>query len=391
MRKKNTHKKKRQVCVILTDRANYGRLWPVMRAIQQSPDLELKVICSGTMVLERFGHVEKNVEKDGFQIDGRVYMELEGSTPSTMAKSIGVGILEFSSELQRIEPDLIMVIGDRYEALAAVIATAYQNITIAHVQGGEVSGSIDESARHAITKFAHYHFPSTQRSADFLVKMGENPETVFCFGCPCGDYIMNLDETLPDDVFSQGIGAEISKDDPYLLVIYHPVTTEYGNEQERVGNILSALNQLNHKTVWLWPNIDAGADQVSKVLRRFREQNGSDWLRVVKNFEPNIFQKILKQASCAIGNSSSFVRDTTFSGPPVVLVGNRQKGREYGDNLFCVKPETKNILSGIQAQLSNGTYPASELYGDGTASPKIADALSSITLYSQKTLNYISE
>ncbi len=343
------------------------------------------------MVLERFGRVEKIVENDGFHIDGRVYMELEGSIPSTMAKSIGMGIIEFSSEFQRVKPELILVIGDRYETLSAVIAAAYQNITIAHVQGGEVSGSIDESARHAITKFSHYHFPSTKRSAEFLIRMGEKPETVFCFGCPCGDYIVELDENLPEDVFAQGVGAEIKANDDFLLIIYHPVTTEFGNEEKRVTNVLKALNILKHKAVWLWPNIDAGSDQVSKVLRRFRERNGSDWLRVVKNFEPKIFQKILKKTRCAVGNSSSFVRDTTFSGTPVVLVGNRQKGREYGENLICVKPQTQQILQGIQTQLSNGKYPASKLYGDGAASVKIVDVLGSLKLYKQKTLQYISE
>jgi UDP-hydrolysing UDP-N-acetyl-D-glucosamine 2-epimerase len=159
----NSQTRKRKICVVLVDRANYGRLKPVMQALAQHPALELQVIAAGTMVLERFDAPVKVVRDDGFQIDGEIYIELEGSTPATMAKSVGFGVVEFASEFQRLKPDVVLLIGDRYEALAAAIAAAYMNLCIAHIQGGEVSGSIDESARHAISKFAHFHFPSTQR------------------------------------------------------------------------------------------------------------------------------------------------------------------------------------------------------------------------------------
>ena len=183
----------RKVCVVLVDRANYGRLKPVMRAIDAHPDLELQTIAAGTMVLERFGRPVDVVRSEGFEIDGEIYTELEGSTPGSMAKSVGFGVVEFSSEFQRLKPDVILLIGDRYEALAAAIAAAYMNICLVHVQGGEVSGSIDESARHAISKFAHYHFPSTRRSADYLIRMGEAPETILGVGCPSSDIARELD------------------------------------------------------------------------------------------------------------------------------------------------------------------------------------------------------
>src|ERR1043166_6985837 len=163
---------RRKVCVVLVDRANYGRLKPVMQAIADRPELELQVLASGTMVLERFARPVQVVEADGFPVDGEIYRELEGSTPATMAKSVGFGVVEFASELRRLKPDLVLLIGDRYEALAAAIAAAYMNLCLVHIQGGEVSGSIDESARHAISKFAHYHFPSTVRSAAYLRRMG---------------------------------------------------------------------------------------------------------------------------------------------------------------------------------------------------------------------------
>lgn len=384
--------RKRVVCVILVDRANYGRIWPVMRAIQEHPGLELQTVCSGSMLLERFGQPERVVEADGFRIDGRVYMELEGSVPVTMAKSVGFGIVEFASEFQRLNPDMILVVGDRYETLAAVIAAAYQNIPIAHIQGGEVSGSIDESARHAITRFAHFHFPATRRAAEYLIRMGEPPDCIFQYGCPCGDYIIPLDSMLPSDVFTKpGIGAAVSPDESFLLVVYHPVTTEFGEEGKQVEELLSALHNLEHPTVWLWPNIDAGSDHISKVLRRYRERTGDRWLRLIKNFEPMVFQRVLKRCSCAVGNSSSFVRDSTFSGTPVVLVGDRQQGRELAENVVRVEPRADEIFEAIKRQLAHGRYPASRLYGDGTAAKRIAAKLAELDLYTQKRIHYIYE
>src|SRR5215510_9959011 len=207
----------RKICVILVDRANYGRLKPVMQAIAARPELELQVLAAGTMVLERFQQPVHVVKEDGFSVDGEIYIELEGSTPATMAKSVGFGVVEFASEFQRLKPDLVLVIGDRYEALAAAIAAAYMNICIAHIQGGEVSGSIDESARHAITKFAHFHFPSTKRSAEYIIRMGEHPDTILAIGCPGGDIARNLDRELsPEIVNSIGSGAFIDITKPYL-------------------------------------------------------------------------------------------------------------------------------------------------------------------------------
>lgn len=381
----------RRICVVLVDRANYGRMHPVMRTIKADPNLELLTVCSGTMLLERFGQAEKVVAADGFQIDGRVYMELEGSVPATMAKSIGVGIIEFSTEFQRLKPDLVLLIGDRYEALAAAIAAAYMNIPLAHIQGGEVSGSIDESARHAITKFAHLHFPATARAADYIVRLGERPDCVFNVGCPVGDYILHLDDELPPDIFSRtGVGGNVDPVKPFILVIFHPVTTRFGTQRQQAEQLLMALHELAHPTVWIWPNIDAGADEISKCLRSYRERyhDSSQWLHLIKNLDPVTFQKCLKRAACAVGNSSSFIRDSTFSGTPVVLVGDRQTGREHGENLVAVPPVTSEVLAAITRQLQHGRYQPSKLYGDGTASRKIVEQLKAFVPYSQKMLQY---
>jgi UDP-hydrolysing UDP-N-acetyl-D-glucosamine 2-epimerase len=375
--------------VVLVDRANYGRMKPVMEAIAAQPALELQVVLAGTMVLERFGLPARLVQQDGFHIDGQIYIELEGSTPSTMAKSVGLGIIEFASEFQRLKPDVLLLIGDRYEALAAAIAGAYMNVCIAHIQGGEVSGSIDESARHAITKFAHFHFPSTERSAEYLVRMGERPDTILAVGCPSSDLARRMERTLDGTVVNaSGAGLSIDVDSPFMLVVFHPTTTEYGHERDQMAELLAALEQLERPTLLLWPNIDAGADHISKTVRVFRNRTGSRWLRTITNLDPEVYLKVLARASCAIGNSSSFVRDASFFGTPVVLVGHRQTGREHAEHVIPVEARGSDIFTAIRRQLEHGRYPASTLYGDGKVSGRIAAALAELSPYVQKRLAY---
>ena len=384
--------KRRKVCVVLVDRANYGRMKPVMQAIAAHPDLELQVLAAGTMVLERFQQPVKIVRQDGFNVHGEIYMELEGSTPATMAKSVGFGVVEFASEFQRLKPDLVLLIGDRYEALAAVLAAAYMNLCIAHIQGGEVSGSIDESARHAISKFAHYHFPSTQRSAGYLRRMGERPDTILAIGCPSSDIALRLDCTLaPEMVNASGSGASIDVSRPFLLVVFHPTTTEYGSEYQQMEALLKALDVVRCPSILLWPNIDAGSDHVSKAIRVLRDRLKPIWLRTLTNLEPEQYLKVLARTACAVGNSSSFVRDASFLGTPVVLVGRRQDGRERDEHVTPVAPETDAIVRAIRAQLAHGRYAPSTLYGDGHVAARLAEALARLTPYVQKRLHYIAD
>jgi UDP-hydrolysing UDP-N-acetyl-D-glucosamine 2-epimerase len=363
-----------------------------MHAIKSHPKLEIQVLAAGTMVLERFHQPVEVVRNDGFNINGEIYIELEGSTPGTMAKSLGFGVVEFASEFQRLKPDIIFLIGDRYEALAASIAAAYMNICIVHMQGGEVSGSIDESARHAITKFAHFHFPSTKRSANYLIRMGENPDTILGIGCPSSDIARQLDRTmLPEMINSRGSGRWIDISQPFLLVLFHPITTEYGGEHKQIEEVLQALNKVAIQTILLWPNIDAGADHISKAIRVFRDREKPLWLRALTNLSPENYLKVLSNAVCAVGNSSSFVRDASYFGTPVVLVGNRQEGREAGEHVMRVEPVASEIIIAVNTQLSHGRYAPSTLYGDGHVSERTAEALARLTPYIQKRLYYIYE
>ncbi len=365
---------------------------PVMKAVQQHPELELQTICTGTMLLERFGEAVRIVEKDGFKIDGRIFVELEGSVPTTMAKSVGFAMIEFSSEYHRLRPDIVLLIGDRYEALAATISAAYMNLCLCHIQGGEVSGSIDESARHAITKFAHYHFPATRRAAEYVARMGESPETVLSIGCPSSDLVASVNHDGLEDIINlSGNGCRINPANPFLLTVFHPITTEFGGETEQAENLLEALNRIAYPTVLLWPNIDAGSDHISKLIRVFRDRKHTHWLRTLINLSPEDYLKVLSATSCAVGNSSSFVRDAGYFGTPVVLVGDRQKGREHDVHVVPVAVETEKIENAIRSQLKHGKYKPSTLYGDGNVGRRIAEHIARLTPYAQKRLSYINE
>jgi UDP-hydrolysing UDP-N-acetyl-D-glucosamine 2-epimerase len=329
------------------------------------------------------------VRADGFNVDSEIYIELEGSTPTTMAKSIGFGLVEFASEFHRLKPDVVVLIGDRYEALAAAIAAAYMNITLVHIQGGEVSGSIDESARHAITKFAHFHFPSTKRAAEYLVRMGERPETVLGTGCPSSDIARSVPPQLASEVVNaRGAGVEIDVARPFLLVVFHPTTTEFGGEQRQMQVLLGALDSLKIQTLLLWPNIDAGSDHISKVVRVYRALGEAGWMRTLTNLTPENYLTVLAGAACAVGNSSSFVRDAGYFGTPVVLVGNRQNGRETDEHVTRVPVEMDAIVATIRKQLDHGRYPPSTLYGDGQVAGRIAAAIEKLTPYLQKQLAF---
>ncbi len=381
---------RRKICVVLVDRANYGRMKPVMRAIQDHPGLQLQTICTGTMLLERFGEAVRIVEQDGFPVDGRIYVELEGSVPTTMAKSVGFAMIEFSTEYHRLKPDVVLLIGDRYEALAAAISAAYMNLCLCHIQGGEVSGSIDESARHAITKFAHYHFPATHRSADYIVRMGEAPESILGIGCPGSDLASGVTSSGLEEIINRyGRGCAINPAEPFLLAIFHPITTEFGGEAERTEHLLEALNRIALPTVLLWPNIDAGSDHISKMIRVFRDREETTWLRTLINLEPEGYLKMLRATACAVGNSSSFVRDAGYFGTPVVLVGDRQCGRECDLHVTPVPVETDAIETSVRKQLEHGRYAPSALYGDGQVAGRIASALASLRIYAQKRLHFI--
>jgi UDP-hydrolysing UDP-N-acetyl-D-glucosamine 2-epimerase len=382
-----TSSMKRKIAVVLADRANYGRLKPVLKNLKESDQIQLMLICAGSMLLNRFGSAVDIVRADGFDIDEEVYIEVEGSHLVTMTKSIGLGIIEFTQVFSRLMPDFVLIIGDRYEVLSVAISAVYQNICLIHIQGGEVSGSIDELTRHAITKLSHYHFPATKRAGEHILAMGEDPKTVFPFGCPSADVVANVTKGPSSDLFdSLGIGKHIDFSKRFILVVFHPVTTESGDSKEQIESLLNAVKETQEQAIVLWPNIDAFSDKISRVIRGFRERNKDYPLHLYKNFPPDVFIAVLAKTACAVGNSSSFVRDASFVGTPVVLVGTRQDGRERCGSVIRVESKREDIFAAIKKQLSNGRYKCSNLYGEPGVSNKIVETITTLKPYTQKRL-----
>lgn len=385
--------KRRKVCVVVASRANYGRVKPVLKAIQDHPQLELQLIASASALLWRFGEVVKTIREDGFPVDATVYSVVEGENLVTMAKSTGLAISELATIYENLKPDVVITVADRYETISTAIAASYMNIPVAHIQGGEVTGSIDESVRHAITKLSHIHFPATDLSAERIRKLGEHEETIIKVGCPSLDIVSSLGDSgcrLPEDFFKK-FGFEerdISATKPFLLVIQHPVTTEYGKGFQQINETLEAVHALELQTVWLWPNIDAGSDDISKGLRVYKENHRNSKIRFFLNFTPEDYIRLLSNTKCIIGNSSSAIREGSFLGTPAVNVGTRQQSRERGKNIIDVAYDSSAIQEAIQKQLRHGPYPRDTLYGDGKAAARIATVLSEADFKIQKTLAY---
>jgi len=383
-------KNKQKVCIVVASRANYGRIKSVMTAIKNHPDLELQLVVGASALLYRFGKVIDIIRQDGFEPNAVVYFVVEGENPITMAKSTGLAIIELATIFGNLNPDIVLSVADRYETIATAIAASYMNIPVAHTQGGEITGSIDESVRHAISKLSHIHFPATQKSAANLIRMGEHPSTVYNTGCPSLDIVSNLDLHLPPDIFQRygGVGAKLDQTKPYIMVLQHPVTTEYGEGLEQINETLKAVFEIGMQTVWLWPNVDAGSDEISKGLRVFREKHKPEKLHFFRNFAVEDYNRVLSNAKCIIGNSSSGIREGAFLGTPAVNIGTRQQGREHGKNVVNVVYKAKVIQEAIQFQVEHGHYNRSTLYGDGNAGERIAGLLAGSEITLQKQLAY---
>jgi len=383
--------KKRKICIVVNSRANYGRIKSVMIAIKKHPMLELQLLVGASALLHRFGSVVDIMRSDGFEPTAVIHSIIEGETPTTMAKSTGLGILEAASLFENIRPDIVLTVADRFETIATAIAASYMNIPVAHTQGGEVTGSIDESVRHAVTKLSHLHFPATERAYQFVLRMGEDPGTVHFTGCPAMDILARSDLSLSGDLFKKyaGVGAEINPSKPYLVVLQHPVTTEYGEGLIQINETLEAVKRIGMQVAWLWPNVDAGSDHISKGLRIYREKNQTNSLHFYKNFSVEDYARLINNAACVVGNSSSGLRECAFLGVPAVNIGTRQQGRERAENVIDVPYGADYIEDAILKQLAHGRYQSSRMFGDGSSGERIAEVLATAKVSLQKRLSYV--
>jgi UDP-hydrolysing UDP-N-acetyl-D-glucosamine 2-epimerase len=398
--------------VPIFNRAHYGRLGPVIEAIKNHPSLDLQIMVGIPVAYDDFwanlkhsrpsswkkslpwfirarllsllgifklDAVLKNdflasgIVKKGFAVNSRVPLFFDGGASETMAKSVGFGLIKIVDELKRLKPDIVFINADRFEMMAVALAASYMNVPIAHNEAGDISGTIDESVRHAITKLAHIHFTTTENSRKRVIQMGEDPNFVFNIGSPAIDAVKNLTPKTCLEAFPK---LDIKK--PYLLVLIHPVATESSESNfSMIKNVVSVLEELQKPVIFLGSNIDAGSADLAKLTKRLRVEK-PDFMYLAKNLLPEDFYLALANAACAIGNSSSFIREGAYFGTPAVLVGSRQQNRERGENVLDVGADRESIKSQILKQLEHGRYEPSALFGDGRASEHIARILAEV-------------
>lgn len=369
--------KKRTICVATGSRAEYGYLRPVMREILKSRRLRLKVVLAGMHLRHEHGQTENYLRQDGFRVDARVETYETADTGAAMARGISKGIARFTDVFEKIRPDIILILGDRVEPFAAAISGAFLNIPVAQIHGGDTSqGGYDDFMRHAITKLAHIHFPATQTSARRVLRLGENPRYVFQVGSPSIDEILQMGYLTKSEVESR---FQVLLTHTLLVLLQHSVSTQWQQAPRQMEETLRALARLNHQTVIIYPNSDAGGRAMIRRIERYRKNPN---FRIYKSLSRLEYLSLLKCADVLVGNSSSGMIESSSFKIPVVNIGTRQKDRERGPNVIDAPHETGAIVCAIRKTLSPATNRrlrhCRNPYGDGHASKRIVKALETI-------------
>lgn len=390
--------KKKIITFVIFSRANYNSIKSVIKEVQKNKKIfNYKIIVGASAIGKKFGNVVDLIKKDGFKVHDQINNIVESNGLDSMVKTTALGMLDLSEILKKYKTDIVFTVGDRYETIATAVTTAYMNIPLAHTMGGEVTGTIDESIRHAITKLAHLHFVSNKDSYNRVLKLGENKKNVFNVGCPRNDLLKKIIEDKRKlavslkKVCSYGVGDfnELKKNEKFLIVLQHPVTTEFDLTSKQIAETLRAVNKTNLKKIILWPNADAGYEEISGEIRKFREHNKLNNYRLIKNLPIEIYAHLLNTTSCIIGNSSSAIRDGSFIGTPAVNIGTRQNLRLAGPNVINTINSESKILKAINQQIKMKKYKRSYLYGSGNAAKKIVKILKNLKkIEIQKTITY---
>ena len=383
---------KRKICVVITARPSYSRVKTALQAIKDHPQLELQIVVAASALLDRYGSAINYIQRDGFDITAKVFNVLEGENLTAAAKTTGIGILELSTVFDNMKPDIIVTIADRFETMATAISASFMNIPLAHIQGGEVTGNIDEKVRHSITKLADYHFVASESARKRVEKLGEFPDSIFNTGCPSIDLAAKVrsDSALNFDPYLKygGVGHAPDLSKGYFIVMQHPVTNEYADSRKHIDETLHAVKDLELPVLWFWPNVDAGADGTSAGIRSFREKYPDVRMHFFKNMEGEDFLRLLSNSKCLIGNSSVGIRECAYLGVPVVNIGTRQNKRDRGFNTIDVDYDQKEIQEAIHYWLQHPRPQSSDVYGGGEAGKQIADLLAALPLRFHKTIAY---
>lgn len=383
---------RRRICIVISARPSYSRVKSVLQAIREHPDLDLQIVVTAWALLKRYGDVARIIEEDGFEISGRAVSVLEGDHSTTMAASTGLALMETANILQRLQPNIVVTIADRHETLATAAAAAYMNIPLAHLQGGEVSGSIDEKVRHAVTKLSDLHLVSTALAAERVIQMGEEPATVWVTGCPSLDLAAEVLQSSGmdfDPLAKYETAGPLRKlSSPYLVVLQHPVSCEREQAHVHMLETLYAVKNSGLSALVFSSNGDAGTAGIAGSIQEFRKANPDETINYLSNMEPVDFLKLVKASACVVGNSSIGLRECSFLGVPAVNIGTRQTGRERADNVLDAPHECVDVAEAITRQVKRGSYSPSTLYGTGDSGKAIAQILSEVSLKTVKRLTY---
>lgn len=374
--------RRKKICVVTTSRADYGLLYWLMREIKDDPDLLLQVVAGGMHMERLFGFTYKVIEKDGFRIDAKVAMRMTGDTEAGMARSVGLGFIGFAAAFKRLKPDFLVILGDRYELLSAAAVALIDKIPVVHIHGGETTrGAVDEAVRHSITKISSVHFASTEAYRRRIIQMGENPSLVFNYGAPGIDSIYRL-KLLNRDQLEKLLDFDLSG--PVAIATFHPVTLERGTAGGQIGNMLSAIDDFEFKTIFTMANADPSGNVINKAIKKFCARNPKKY-RYFKNLGGPAYLSCMKNFDLMIGNSSSGLLEAPSFCMPVVNIGDRQKGRIAADNVINTKASKSSIANGIKLALSdNFGKKIKEIknpycrYSDGRISWRIKERLKKI-------------
>ncbi len=367
----------RKILVVIERRADYSRYRPVLQLIKADPFFQLHLVVTGINLLPGHGEDVKKIEADGFTVDSTIEMFHEGAPDNggEMVRGIGRVLAGLVDILEREKPDLVLTGFDIGANFAATVAAAHMNIPVAHIQGGEVTGSIDESLRHAMSKFAHIHFPATEDAKRRLIAMGENPKDIHVVGCPSLDVLVNA-PVVPKEELEKRFGVDFSQ--PTVILIQHPVTTENTDSLRQITETLKALKAVEVQTIALLPNNDAGFSSIVKTVT----DSGLTWY---PSLDVETFANLYRHIWAIVGNSSSGIHEAATFHVPTVNIGTRQQGRERPVSVIDAPYDSAEIEKALRKALFDTSFRDSikaipNIYGDGTTAPKIYKLLKELPL-----------
>ncbi len=369
---------KRKILYITGTRADYGLMRSILFEMEKNQDIDLELVVTGMHLMNEFGMTIDDIKKDGFKFH-EVTATFEEDNKISMAKFIGNFIKSFSEYILTINPDIILLLGDRGEMLAGAIVGAYLNIPTAHLHGGEITSTVDEYARHAITKLVNIHLPATEKSAERIIKMGENPDNVFVVGAPGLDHILNEKLVDPESI---SVKYNLDLNEPIIILVQHPVTLESDKAISKARMALEAIVELKIKTIIIYPNADAGGRKIIELINEYENLYFIDSYKSIPSID---YLGLMSIASVIVGNSSSGIIEAPSFKLPAVNIGSRQEGREKAINVIDVDYDKEKIKSAILKAINDKEFKDTlndlkNPYGDGKTGKRVVDILSNIKL-----------